>query len=160
MRARQYPWGVVQVKMLLLFLFQLCGFTIFVQVENENHCDFTKLREMLIRTNMEDLCDSTHSRHYELYRKERLKQMGFEEGDKEGKVMLIFEANYFMSSYTGKQFRGDLHNAEGVSFAVAPRKGRGDETKVCPQVIKYNLTQAFLLFVTLHLLGLKRKRPS
>jgi septin 6/8/11 len=66
-RARQYPWGVVQV-------------------ENENHCDFTRLREMLIRTNMEDLCDSTHSRHYELYRKERLKQMGFEEGDKEGKV--------------------------------------------------------------------------
>ena len=57
-----------------------------LQVENENHCDFTKLREMLIRTNMEDLCDSTHSRHYELYRKERLKQMGFEEGDKEGKV--------------------------------------------------------------------------
>merc|ERR1740129_2285557 len=65
-RARQYPWGVVQV-------------------ENENHCDFTKLREMLIRTNMEDLCDSTHSRHYELYRKERLRQMGFEEADKEGK---------------------------------------------------------------------------
>ena len=61
-------------------------FTIMSQVENENHCDFTKLREMLIRTNMEDLCDSTHSRHYELYRKERLKQMGFEEGDKEGKV--------------------------------------------------------------------------
>ena len=105
------------------------------QVENENHCDFTKLREMLIRTNMEDLCDSTHSRHYELYRKERLKQMGFEEGDKEGKVMLILEANYFMRTCIGKQFCGDLHNAERVSFAVAPRKGRGDETKVCPQVI-------------------------
>jgi len=74
-RARQYPWGVVQV-------------------ENENHCDFTKLREMLIRTNMEDLCDSTHSRHYELYRKERLKQMGFEEGDKEGK------ASSFAETYT------------------------------------------------------------
>jgi len=41
-RARQYPWGVVQV-------------------ENENHCDFTRLREMLIRTNMEDLRDQTHS---------------------------------------------------------------------------------------------------
>jgi len=61
-RARQYPWGVVQV-------------------ENENHCDFTRLREMLIRTNMEDLRDQTHSKHYELYRKERLKQMGFSEGD-------------------------------------------------------------------------------
>jgi len=57
-RARQYPWGVVQV-------------------ENESHCDFTKLREMLIRTNMEDLRDATHARHYELYRKERLQQMGF-----------------------------------------------------------------------------------
>merc|ERR1712111_130210 len=57
-RARQYPWGVVQV-------------------ENENHCDFTKLREMLIRTNMEDLRDTMHGKHYELYRKERLQQMGF-----------------------------------------------------------------------------------
>merc|ERR1719410_2475301 len=65
-RARQYPWGVVQV-------------------ENENHCDFTRLREMLIRTNMEDLIDTTHSRHYELYRKDRLKMMGFEESSKDGK---------------------------------------------------------------------------
>merc|ERR1712045_1104928 len=63
-RARQYPWGVVQV-------------------ENENHCDFTKLREMLIRTNMEDLRDTTHGKHYELYRKDRLKEMGFT--DNEGK---------------------------------------------------------------------------
>lgn len=44
-------------------------------VENENHCDFTKLREMLIRTNMEDLRDTTHSKHYELYRKDRLKDV-------------------------------------------------------------------------------------
>merc|ERR1712029_1048015 len=50
-RARSYPWGTVQV-------------------ENESHCDFTKLREMLIRTNMEDLRDATHCKHYELYRKE------------------------------------------------------------------------------------------
>ena len=86
MRARQYPWGVVQV---MKVSFNLCHLPLPSQVENENHCDFTKLREMLIRTNMEDLCDSTHSRHYELYRKERLKQMGFEEGDKEGKVKII-----------------------------------------------------------------------
>merc|ERR1712029_1111501 len=57
-RARQYPWGVVQG-------------------ETRAHCDFTKLREMLIRTNMEDLRDATHCKHYELYRKERLQQMGF-----------------------------------------------------------------------------------
>merc|ERR1712241_1430579 len=61
-RARQYPWGVVQV-------------------ENESHCDFTKLREMLIRTNMEDLRDTTHTKHYEVYRKDRLQQMGFSDND-------------------------------------------------------------------------------
>jgi len=64
-RARQYPWGVVQV-------------------ENENHCDFKHLREMLIRTNMEDLRNQTQLKHYELYRKERLKQMGFSETDSSG----------------------------------------------------------------------------
>lgn len=64
-RARQYPWGVVQV-------------------ENEHHCDFTKLREMLIRTNMEDLRDTTHTKHYEVYRKHRLQEMGFTDTDKQG----------------------------------------------------------------------------
>eukprot|EP00096_Caligus_rogercresseyi_P015082 TRINITY_DN753_c0_g1_i2.p1 TRINITY_DN753_c0_g1~~TRINITY_DN753_c0_g1_i2.p1 ORF type:complete len:433 (+),score=150.95 TRINITY_DN753_c0_g1_i2:63-1301(+) len=64
-RARQYPWGVVQV-------------------ENKNHCDFVKLREMLIRTNMEDLRDTTHSKLYEIYRKERLQQMGFSDSNGEG----------------------------------------------------------------------------
>ncbi|KAB7495150.1 Septin-2 [Armadillidium nasatum] len=57
-RARQYPWGTVQV-------------------ENESHCDFTKLREMLIRTNMEDMREVTHTKHFELYRKKILEQMGF-----------------------------------------------------------------------------------
>ena len=41
-RAREYAWGVVEV-------------------ENEAHCDFVKLREMLIRTNMEDLRERTHT---------------------------------------------------------------------------------------------------
>lgn len=46
-------------------------------MENENHCDFVKLREMLIRTNMEDLRETTHNKHYELYRRHKLEQMGF-----------------------------------------------------------------------------------
>lgn len=65
-RARQYPWGTVQV-------------------ENESHCDFIKLREMLIRTNMEDMREKTHCKHYELYRKKRLEQMGFSDVDAENK---------------------------------------------------------------------------
>ena len=46
-----------------------------LSVENENHCDFVKLREMLIRTNMEDLRETTHIRHYEIYRRLRLEQV-------------------------------------------------------------------------------------
>lgn len=65
-RARQYPWGTVQV-------------------ENESHCDFVKLREMLIRTNMEDMREKTHTKHYELYRQKRLEQMGFTDVDAENK---------------------------------------------------------------------------
>ena len=61
-KARQYPWGTVQV-------------------ENENHCDFVKLREMLIRTNMEDLRSTTHANHYELYRRDKLLEMGFSDSE-------------------------------------------------------------------------------
>uniref|UniRef100_A0A8C3W3K8 Septin n=1 Tax=Catagonus wagneri TaxID=51154 RepID=A0A8C3W3K8_9CETA len=57
-RGRQYPWGVLQV-------------------ENENHCDFVKLRDMLLYTNMEDLKEQTHTQHYERYRCCKLQKMGF-----------------------------------------------------------------------------------
>ncbi|XP_008592495.1 PREDICTED: septin-10, partial [Galeopterus variegatus] len=67
-KARQYPWGVVQV-------------------ENENHCDFVKLREMLICTNMEDLREQTHTRHYELYRRCKLEEMGFTDMGPESKPL-------------------------------------------------------------------------
>lgn len=52
-----------------------------VLVENESHCDFVKLREMLIRVNMEDLREQTHARHYELYRRCKLEEMGFKDTD-------------------------------------------------------------------------------
>lgn len=54
-------------------------------MENESHCDFVKLREMLIRTNMEDMREKTHCRHYELFRKKRLEQMGFSDVDADNK---------------------------------------------------------------------------
>ena len=56
-----------------------------MQVENEQHCDFVKLREMLIRTNMEDMREKIHTKHYELYRQKRLEQMGFTDVDSENK---------------------------------------------------------------------------
>lgn len=60
-----------------------------VSVENENHCDFVKLREMLIRTNMEDLRETTHYRHYELYRRHKLEDMGFSDADTRRLVRLF-----------------------------------------------------------------------
>ncbi len=56
-----------------------------VSVENESHCDFVKLREMLICVNMEDLREQTHTRHYELYRRCKLEEMGFRDTDPESK---------------------------------------------------------------------------
>jgi septin family protein len=65
---------------------------VFFLVENESHCDFVKLREMLIRTNMQDLIEKTHSKHYELYRCNRLVEMGFTDSNSlNGKILSISE---------------------------------------------------------------------
>ena len=37
-----------------------------IQVENDAHCDFVHLREMILRTNLEDLRSTTHTKHYEV----------------------------------------------------------------------------------------------
>eukprot|EP01135_Chromosphaera_perkinsii_P010669 Nk52_evm69s2192 gene=Nk52_evmTU69s2192 len=69
-RARQYKWGAVEV-------------------ENEKHNDFVWLREMLIRTNMFDLIEKTHTVKYEYHRKQKLHDMGYDDVDFEGKVVTL-----------------------------------------------------------------------
>lgn len=64
-------------------------------VENEAHCDFVKLREMLIRVNMEDLREQTHTRHYELYRRCKLEEMGFKDTDPDSKPFRYCSPEYF-----------------------------------------------------------------
>ncbi|OAA39818.1 cell division control protein 3 [Beauveria brongniartii RCEF 3172] len=56
-RGRQYPWGTIEV-------------------DNEEHCDFVKLRQMLIRTHMEELKEHTNNTLYENYRTDKLIAMG------------------------------------------------------------------------------------
>ncbi|KAI2468783.1 Septin-domain-containing protein [Annulohypoxylon bovei var. microspora] len=56
-RGRRYPWGVIEV-------------------DNEEHCDFVKLRQMLIRTHMEELKEHTNNSLYENYRTDKLTAMG------------------------------------------------------------------------------------
>lgn len=43
-----------------------------IEVENRHHCEFSDMRDMLIRTHMQDLIDITKLVHYEKFRRERL----------------------------------------------------------------------------------------
>nr|KAJ3423174.1 hypothetical protein HK105_001300 [Polyrhizophydium stewartii] len=61
-RGREYLWGVAEV-------------------ENEAHCDFKKLRNLLIRTHMHDLITSTEEEHYETFRSTKLLSMGRSDDD-------------------------------------------------------------------------------
>lgn len=56
--ARQDRWGIVQV-------------------ENEVHCNFVKLREMLLCTNLEDVREQRHLCCSELYQHCKLGAVGF-----------------------------------------------------------------------------------
>ncbi|CAE6471188.1 unnamed protein product [Rhizoctonia solani] len=59
-KGREYLWGVAEV-------------------ENEEHCDFKKLRSLLIRTHMLDLINTTEELHYENYRQQQMETRKFGE---------------------------------------------------------------------------------
>merc|ERR1712137_49349 len=59
-KGREYLWGVAEV-------------------ENEEHCDFKKLRSLLIRTHMLDLINTTEEIHYENYRQVQMETRKFGE---------------------------------------------------------------------------------
>ena len=51
--------------------------TLVAAVENEDHCDFRKLRSLLIRTHMLDLISTTEEVHYENYRQAQMEVRKF-----------------------------------------------------------------------------------
>ncbi|KAL0083050.1 Septin-domain-containing protein [Phycomyces blakesleeanus] len=57
-KGREYSWGVAEV-------------------ENDEHCDFRKLRSLLIRTHMLDLITTTEETHYENYRQSQMETRNF-----------------------------------------------------------------------------------
>ena len=59
-KGREYLWGVAEV-------------------ENEDHCDFKKLRSLLIRTHMLDLIATSEESHYENYRQAQMETRKFGE---------------------------------------------------------------------------------
>ncbi|XP_018056552.1 PREDICTED: septin-7 isoform X5 [Atta colombica] len=56
-RGRKYPWGIAEV-------------------ENLEHCDFIALRNMVVRTHVQDLKDVTNNVHYENFRCRTLAGLG------------------------------------------------------------------------------------
>jgi len=56
-RGRSYRWGVVEV-------------------ENEQHCDFIHLRELLMTHALHDLLETSHTVHYHNYRARKLRSSG------------------------------------------------------------------------------------
>ncbi|CAL1532258.1 unnamed protein product [Lymnaea stagnalis] len=82
-RGRAYPWGIVEV-------------------DNPSHCDFVRLRQMLISTHMQDLKDVTSDVHYENYRAMHIRtQMGSAQKER-GKLKRDSAPNFEAISDTEK----------------------------------------------------------
>lgn len=80
-RGRLYPWGIVEGRVEPL---PWCAsasaapelsVSVRFAVENSAHCDFVKLRNMLIRSHMQDLKEVTRETHYENYRAHCIQSM-------------------------------------------------------------------------------------
>lgn len=75
-KGREYLWGVAEGRSDLRYHQTLTDQS---AVENEDHCDFKKLRSLLIRTYMLDLITSTEEKHYEAYRLAQMETRKFGE---------------------------------------------------------------------------------
>ena len=79
-RGRKYPWGVAEGNDLEEKSVSGSGILIFLlfkfPVENLEHCDFIALRNIVIRTHLQDLKDVTNNVHYENYRCRKLAGLG------------------------------------------------------------------------------------
>ncbi|KAK6458085.1 Septin-domain-containing protein [Scheffersomyces xylosifermentans] len=81
-RGRKYNWGIAEV-------------------ENNNHCDFLKLREVLMSENMLDLINSTEAQ-FELYRSRCLKERFDKYFGSEGKSEILEKVNELKSMLRDK----------------------------------------------------------
>jgi cell division control protein 11 len=69
-RARQYPWGVVEGNTRGRYMVSYC--TKYFAVENPRHSDFLAIRSALLHSHLGDLKEITHDFLYENYRTEKL----------------------------------------------------------------------------------------
>lgn len=109
-----------------------------------------KLREMLIRTNMQDLIEKTHMKHYEMYRRNRLIEMGFTDANSlNGKCMSISEA--FEAKSTELKAEISKREDEIKEAFVAKVKAKEAELKESEKEVNFLLihlllTQTYFLY--------------
>lgn len=70
------PGELLKVILHLICINYLCQFHCSITVENLEHCDFIALRNMVVRTHLQDLKDVTNNVHYENYRCRKLAGLG------------------------------------------------------------------------------------
>lgn len=77
-RGRRYPWGVAEGEWFWCVCNSVGNFEMLFAcvVENLEHCDFIALRNIVIRTHLQDLKDVTNNVHYENYRCRKLAGLG------------------------------------------------------------------------------------
>ncbi|KAJ3051334.1 hypothetical protein HK097_007665 [Rhizophlyctis rosea] len=93
-RCRQYPWG-------------------YVDVDNPQHTDFSKLRFMLLSSHLQDLKEITHDHLYEQYRTEKLSKDGDVDPEEEEEALRQQEAA-LKAKYQARQ-----HDREHPSSPVS-----------------------------------------
>ncbi|KAI8075337.1 Septin-domain-containing protein [Gilbertella persicaria] len=84
-KGREYSWGVAEV-------------------ENDDHCDFKKLRSLLIRTHMLDLITTTEENHYENYRQIQMetRKFGDPRVEKDSNAKFAEEEEQLRKNFTEK----------------------------------------------------------
>lgn len=82
---------------------------------SENHCDFVRLWEMLTCTNMGDLPEQTHARHYGLCTRCKREEMGFADVGPENKPLHLKRPT----------------KPKGTILCRMPEEGRRNETYAC-----------------------------
>jgi len=103
-RGRKYPWGVVDI-------------------ENLDHCDFVPLRNMLIRTHLQDLKDVTNYIHYENFRCRKLAGVA-------GTDKVANKNPLFMMEEEQKEHVAKLNKMEREMEEVFERKVREKKQKL------------------------------
>lgn len=105
-RGRRYPWGVIDI-------------------ENLDHCDFIPLRNMLIRTHLQDLKDVTNLVHYENFRCRKLAGVAEPNTDK-----LPNKNPLFMIEEEQREHIAKLNKMEREMEEVFERKVREKKQKL------------------------------